>query len=100
MSRSSCTMAVLIAEVFVIAPCVFQCTSLIRVSNLRVPIGVVDCPEVEHEFPDKGRYWEQLHHVHPYLKDNFGGLEKGRFSKQPSLLCLKSVDVPDKGCYY
>ena len=51
-------MAVLIAEVFVIAPCAFQCTSLIWVSDLRVPIGVVDFPEVEHEFPEKGRYWE------------------------------------------
>ena len=51
-------------------------------------------------FLDKGRYWEQLHNVHAYLKENIGGLEKGRFSKQPSILCLKRVDCPDKGRYY
>ena len=93
---SSCTMAVLIVEVVVIAPCAFQCTSLIWLSDLCVPIGVVDCLEVKHGSPC---YWEQLHHVHAYVKDN-GGLEKGRFLKQPSLLCMKSVDGHDKGRYY
>ena len=47
MSRSSCTMAVLIAEVFVIAPSVFQCTSLMWVAALCVPFVVVDRSEVE-----------------------------------------------------
>ena len=48
MSRLSCTMAVLNAEDFVIALCVFQCTSLMWVASLYVPvIVVVDRPEVE-----------------------------------------------------
>ena len=51
MSRSSCTMAVLIAEVFVIAPCAFQCTSLTWVVALGVPFVVVDRPEVEDVWP-------------------------------------------------
>ena len=56
MSRSSCTVAVLIAEVVVIAPCAFQYTSLICVIVLCVPFVVVDRPEVEVSYPDKGRY--------------------------------------------
>ena len=56
MSRSSCTMAVLIVEVFVIAPCAFQSTSLMWVAALCVPFAVVDRPEVEGVFPNKGRY--------------------------------------------
>ena len=36
MSRSSCTMDFLIAEVFLIAPCAFQCTSLMWVAALCV----------------------------------------------------------------
>ena len=49
MSRSSCTIAVLISEVFVIAPCAFQCTSLKWVTDLCVPFVAVDRPEVEGE---------------------------------------------------
>ena len=48
-SRSSCSMVVLIAEVFVIAPCAFQCTSLMWVTALCVPFVVVERPEVEGE---------------------------------------------------
>ena len=52
MSRSSCTMAVLIAEVFVIVSCAFQCTSLMWVAALCDPFVVVDRrPEVEGEWP-------------------------------------------------
>ena len=47
MSRSSCTMAVLITEVFVIAPYAFQCTSLMWEAALCVPLVIVDRPEVE-----------------------------------------------------
>ena len=46
-SRSSCTMAALIAEIFVIALCTFQCTSLMWVAALGVPFVVVDRSEVE-----------------------------------------------------
>ena len=56
MSRSSCTVAVLVAEVFVIAPCAFQYTSLIWIIVLCVPFVVEDHPEVEVSCPDKGRY--------------------------------------------
>ena len=49
MSRSSCTIAVMIADVFVIAPCAFQCTSLMWVTALCVPFVVVDRSEVEGE---------------------------------------------------
>ena len=52
-SRSSCTMAVLIGEVFVIAPCAFQCTSLMWVAALCVPFDVVDSPEVEGELSER-----------------------------------------------
>ena len=45
MSRS----AVLIEETFVIPPCAFQCTSLIWGSDLRIPFGDVDRPELEDE---------------------------------------------------
>ena len=38
---------VLIAEVFIIAPSAFQCTSLMWVSALCVPFDSVDRPEVE-----------------------------------------------------
>ena len=48
----------------------------------------------------KGRYWAQLHHIHAYLKGNVGSIEKGWFSKQLSLLCMKSADDPEKGCYW
>ena len=47
MSRSSFTMADLIAELFVSAPCAFQCTSLMWVAALCVMFVVVDRPEVE-----------------------------------------------------
>ena len=50
-SRSSCTMAVLIAEVFLIAPCAFQCTSLMWLAALCVPFVVVNRPEVEGVWP-------------------------------------------------
>ena len=49
MSRSSGTIAVLIEEVFVIALCAFQCTSLIWGSDLCVQFGDVDRPELEDE---------------------------------------------------
>ena len=87
MSRSSGTIAVLIEETFVIPPCAFQCTSLIWGSDLRIPFGDVDRPELED-------------HLHAFLTENMGGLEKGRFLKQLSLLCLKSVDYADKGRYW
>ena len=51
MPRSSCTIAVLIADVFVIVPCAFQCTSLMLVTALCVLSDVVDRSEVEDEFP-------------------------------------------------
>ena len=45
-------MAVLIAEVFVIVSCAFQCTSLMWVAALCDPFVVVDRrPEVEGEWP-------------------------------------------------
>ena len=47
MSMSYCMMAVMIAEVFVIAPCAFQCTSLMCIAALCVPFVVVYRPEVE-----------------------------------------------------
>ena len=46
--KSSCTMAGLIAEHFVM-PC------LMWASDLRLPVGVVDCPESEFFFHEKGR---------------------------------------------
>ena len=49
MSWSSCTLAVLIAEVVVNAPCAFQCTRLMWVTALCVPFVVVDRSEVEGE---------------------------------------------------
>ena len=49
-------MAVLISEDFVIAPCSFQCISLMWVAALCVPFVVVDRHEVEGEGPDKGSY--------------------------------------------
>ena len=49
MSRSSCKVAVLIAEVVVIAPCTFQSTSLMWIAALCVPFVVEDRPEVEDE---------------------------------------------------
>ena len=58
-SRSSCTMAVLISELFVIAPCAFQCTRLMWVAAVCVPFVVADSPEVEGSVPEKGRYYEQ-----------------------------------------
>ena len=51
MSMSSCTMAVLSAEDFVIAPCAFQCTSWMWVAALCVPYVVVDRHDVEGEWP-------------------------------------------------
>ena len=51
MSMSSCTIAVLFAEVFVIDPCEFQCSSLMWVTALCVTFVVVDRSEVEGEGP-------------------------------------------------
>ena len=46
---SSCTIAVWIGEVFLIAPCTFQCTSLMWVAAMCVQFVVVNRPEVEGE---------------------------------------------------
>ena len=40
-------MAVLIANIFVISPCVFQCISLLRVTAICVTFVVVDRPKIE-----------------------------------------------------